>query len=254
MNLYEAINVRKTVHRFSMSELSPKELDRIRRHFAEVTNLFGNIGTDMVIMNNRKGKNSPAGLLGIRAPYYLVFYSEEKPKYIMNLGYLMQQMALYLCTRGLGACFVRKVHLKKEQMTRNGKTAVTALAFGTAKGAYVRKAVDACRKPLEQICTFREQPRQWVRQMAEAARMAPSAMNRQPWRFIVYDNSIHIYTTRESASELSQADELSFGALFANLMVAGEELWLELDLIRLNSIAQNQYRQEQYLLSVVLIS
>lgn len=237
-----------------MSELPGRELDRIRKHFSEVTNLFGNIDTDMIILDNRKGNNRVAGMFGVKAPYYLVFYSEEKPRYLMNLGYLMQQMALFLCTKGLGACFVKNIHLKKDQMMVNGKKAIVALAFGKSKEPYIRKASEAYRKPLEQICTFREQPRQWVRQMVEAARMAPSRNNRQPWRFIVYDNCIHIYTSGASSEQLSVADELSFGALFANLLVAGEELWLELDLIRLNSIAQNQYRQEQYLLSVVLIS
>ncbi|MCQ2509571.1 MAG: nitroreductase family protein [Lachnospiraceae bacterium] len=254
MNLYEAIHVRKTVRKYAMTELPGKELDRIRRHFSDVTNLFGNIDTDMVIFDNRKGNNRVSGLLGLKAPYYLVFYSEEKPKYMMNLGYLMQQMALYLCTRGLGACFVRNIHLKKEQMTLDGKKAVCALAFGKSKEAYIRKASEAYRMPLEKICTFREQPRQWVRQMVEAARMAPSRKNRQPWRFVVFDNCIHIYTTGVSSDQLNMAEELSFGALFANLLVAGEELWLELDLIRLDSIAQNQYKPEQYLLSVVLIS
>ncbi len=254
MNLYDAIYTRKTVHKYAMSEVPGKELDRIRSHFYEVTNLFGNIETDMVILDNRRGKNPVSGLFGVKAPYYLVFYSEEKPRYIMNAGYLMQQMALYLCTKGLGACVVNNFHLRKEQRSLKGKKAVAALAFGRGREAVIRKSHEAPRKSIEEICTFREQPRQWVRQMVDAARMAPSIWNRQPWRFVVYDNCIHIYTTGESAERLSPSVEQSFGALFANLMVAGEELWLELDLIRLNSIAQNQYKQEQYLLSVVLIS
>lgn len=254
MNLYEAIHVRKTVRKYVMSELPEKDLDRIRKHFGEVTNLFGNIDTDVMILESKKGMNNVAGLFGVKAPYYMVFYSEEKPKYRMNLGYLMQQMALYLCTRGLGACFIKSVHLRKEYQTLNGKKAIAALAFGKAKEAYIRKASLAYRKPLEQICTFREQPRQWIRQMVEAARMAPSRKNRQPWRFVVFDNCIHIYSAGTAVDQLTLADELSFGALFANLLVTGEELWLELDLIRLESIAQSQYKQEQYLLSVVLIS
>ncbi len=254
MNLYEAIHVRKSVSRYVMNEIPEKELDRLKKYFSEVTNLFGNIDTEVEILDNTEGKNSAAGLLGVKAPYYMIFYSEDKPKAMMNLGYLMQQMALYLCTRGLGACYIKNPRLKKYDRTRNGKTALAALAFGKAKGSHVRKAAEAQRKPLSQICTFREQPRQWVRQMVEAGRMAPSKGNRQPWRFVVYDNSIHIYTAGESAERLSREEEMAFGALFANLLVAGEELWLELDLIRLESLASSQYKPEQYLLSVVLIS
>ncbi|MDO4490170.1 MAG: nitroreductase family protein [Lachnospiraceae bacterium] len=254
MNLYEAIHVRKTVRKFAMTELPEKELDRIRRHFSQVTNLFGNIDVDIRILDNRKGNNHVSGLMGVKAPYYLVFYSEEKPRYKMNLGYLMQQMALYLCTRGLGACFVRRLHLKREHMMQDGKMAVAALAFGKSREGVVRKPMQASRIPMEKVCTFREEPRQWVRQMVEAARMAPSRHNSQPWRFVVFDNCIHIYTTGASGSALSFAEELCFGALFANLVVAGEELWLELDLIRLDSVVHTQYKPEQYLLSAVLIS
>ncbi len=254
MNLYEAIYVRKSVRKFVKQELPEKELDRIPRYFSQVKNLFGNIDTDMVILDNCKKRNPVSGLFGVKAPYYLVFYSEEKPRHLINLGYLMQQMALYLCTRGYGACCVENVHVNRYMRVRNGKKAVCALAFGKARGAYTRKASEARRKPLSAICTFQEQPRQWMRQMVEAARMAPSRGNRQPWRFVVYDNAIHIYTAGESAERLSPEDELSFGALFANLMVAGEEIWLELDLIRLNDLKAGRYKPEQYLLSVVLIS
>ncbi|MDO4617492.1 MAG: nitroreductase family protein [Lachnospiraceae bacterium] len=254
MNLYEAIQVKKSVRSFTMGELPEKELDRIGRHFSEVTNLFGNIETDFAVLDNHKGRNPVSGFLGVRAPYYMIFYSENTSRSMMNIGYLMQQMALYLCTRGFGTCFVRKLHLKKSQKVKNGKKAVAALAFGRAKGAYTRKMVDAHRMPLGKICTFREQPRLWMRQMVEAGRMAPSIWNSQPWRFVVYDNCIHIYTAGESHDRLSEAHELAFGALFANLMTAGEELWLELDLIRLNTVPVSQYKPEQYLISVVLIS
>lgn len=254
MNLYEAIFVRKTVHKYSMAELPQRELERICQHFASLPNLFGSIDTEIRILDNRKGNKKVSGVLGVKAPYYMVFYSEEKPKYRMNLGYLMQQMALFLCARGLGACFVPTVHLKKNQRSIGEKKAVTAVAFGRPREAHTRKQSEASLMPMEKICTFREQPRQWVRQMVDAARMAPSKGNRQPWRFLVYDNSIHIYSTNHSSQQLSLTEEISFGAVFANLVVAGEELWLELDLIRLESIAQNLYKKEQYLLSVVLIS
>ena len=57
----------------------------------------------------------------------------------------------------------------------------------------------------------------------EAARLAPSSMNSQPWRFVVYDNRIHIFSKKHSAEQLKKWDEVNFGIMFANLMVAAEE-------------------------------
>ena len=56
MNLYEAIFVRKSVRNYSMEGLSNQVLDKIRVHYQELTSLFGNIDTDIAILDNRKGQ------------------------------------------------------------------------------------------------------------------------------------------------------------------------------------------------------
>ena len=66
-----------------------------------------------------------------------------------------------------------------------------------------------------------------MRQLLEAARLSPSSMNIQPWRFVVYDSKIHIYTKKHAAEDMSRyrLDELNFGIMFANMMTAAEE-WI----------------------------
>ena len=86
----------------------------------------------------------------------------------------------------------------------------------------------------------------------EAARLAPSSMNSQPWRFVVYDNRIHIFSKKHSAEQLKKWDEVNFGIMFANLMVAAEEAWLDVDLIRLEDISQKNFPNNQYVLSAIL--
>ena len=99
---------------------------------------------------------------------------------------------------------------------------------------------------------FKEVPRQWMTQMLEAARLSPSSMNSQPWRFVVYDNRILIFSKKHSVEKLRKWDEVNFGIMFANMMVAAEELWLDVDLIRLGDISQKNFSNNQYVLSAIL--
>ena len=88
----------------------------------------------------------------------------------------------------------------------------------------------------------------------EAARLAPSSYNGQPWRFVVYSNRIHIFSKKASVDRFKKWDELNFGIMFAHIMIVAEELWLDLDLIRLEDISQKTFSKNQYVLSAVLKS
>ena len=47
-------------------------------------------------------------------------------------------------------------------------------------------------------------------------------------------------------------DEINFGILFANMMTVAEELWLDVDLIRLDNISQKTFPNTEYILSAIL--
>ena len=170
----------------------------------------------------------------------------------MNMGYMMEQMVLYMCSIGIGTCYMGSNRVKKSQQTLDGKKLVGIVAFGKSKGSHVRKQSEAKRLSLEELSIFKEVPRQWMKQFLEAARLAPSSMNSQPWRFVVYDNRIHIFSKKHSLEQLRKWDEVNFGIMFANMMVVAEELWLDVDLIRLEDISQKNFPNNQYVLSAIL--
>lgn len=235
-----------------MEALAPDILGQIERHFGEVDGLFGQFGAEAVVIDNTKGQMKKLGVFGVKAPYYLAFYSEEGERYLMNMGYQMEQMVLYLCCMGLGTCFLGSMKLPKQFQKRGSKRLVGILAFGRAKGSYTRRKIEAKRLSLDELCVYKEVPRQWMNQLLEAARLAPSTLNSQPWRFVVYDNRIHIFSKKHGVGKFGKWDEMNFGIMFANMMVAAEELWLEVDLIRLEEITQKNFSNSQYVLSAIL--
>lgn len=139
MNLYEAIFVRKSVRNYINEALSPQILDKIRDHFRELTGLFGGIETSISVLDNRKGQQKFLSIFSVRAPYYMAFYSEEAPRYLMNAGYLMEQMVLYLCSIGLGSCYIGSRRVRRELQVKDGKKLIGIIAFGKSKGAHTRK-------------------------------------------------------------------------------------------------------------------
>ena len=252
MNLYEAIFLRKSVRNYEMEPVSGEILQEMREFYGEIEGLNPGIHTEISIIDNTRGKNRMMHLFGVKAPYYLAFYSEEKDLAQMNAGYILEQIALFLCTKGLGTCFLGGIKPRMGNMRRGNMKFVIMLAFGKSRGSYTRKAVDAKRMDLKDLCVYKEVPRQWMKQLLEAARLAPSSMNSQPWRFVVYDNRIHVFAKKHNMNHLGKFEELNFGIMFSHLMVVAEELWLDVDLIRLEDITLKNFPNNQYILSAIL--
>ena len=256
MNQYEAIFVRKSVRSYLNDPVRPEFLEEIRAKSREFMPLFEEIVTDITIVDNRKGQFRRFPFPGLRAPYYILFYSEKAPRYQMNIGYLMQQMSLWLCSQGYGTCFLGDIRVKKDLQTKGDMVLTGMMAFGRPHGSSTRKRSEAKRLPLDELCVFRETPRDGMRSILEAARMAPSSMNSQPWRFVVMEGRTHIFTRKHKADQMIRHkwEEVDFGILFANIMTAAEELWLDVDLIRLENLTQKSFPSSQYVISAVLRS
>ncbi len=252
MNLYEAIFVRKSVRSYTMDALNTQIFEGLRKYYEDIKDLFGGIATELEVLDNRQGQYKRLSAFTVKAPYYLALYSEEKDRAQMNAGYLMEQLVLYLCSKGIGTCFVGSLLVKHSMLRKGDKKLMVLVAFGKSRGSHTRRPIDAKRLELKELCVYKEVPRQWMKQLLEAARLAPSSMNSQPWRFVVYDSRIHIFSKKRSMERLKRWDEVNFGIMFANMMVVAEELWLDVDLIRLEEITQKNFPNNQYVLSAIL--
>ena len=253
MNNYEAIFARKSVRKYHMRELSGQLLEQVERCCQDTTTtLFGDMEVEYRIFKYNDHVIRTVSPFTVKAPYYLALYIKPQPKAGMNAGYIMQQISLYLVTIGLGSCFIGGRILKKKYQTVGDKEPMLILAFGEAREPVTRKPVDARRLPLNELCVYKEVPRQWMKQLLEAAQMAPSSMNSQPWRFVVYDNRIHIFSVKKISEKFNRLEEVNFGIMFANMMTVAEELWLDVDLIRLDNISQKSFPNTEYILSAIL--
>ena len=144
-------------------------------------------------------------------PQLITIYSEETEGYLENIGFLFQQMDLYLQTLGLGVCWLGMGRMNSRTTTVvEGMKFVIMLAFGHPKGDQLRHDLKGFkRKSMEQI-TDKADPG------LEPARLAPSAVNSQPWYFAHEGDTIHVYCSKKGS-------RLDIGIALAHLYVANEE-------------------------------
>lgn len=233
-----------------MDPVAPELLEGLKAYYAGIRSIFAGIETEISIIENLEHPRK-FGIWGIKAPYYLAIYSEKKDRYGMNAGYIMEQISLYLLEQGIGSCFFGSAVVPRPLRTKGGKEMVIMMAFGMAKNSCTRNSSEAKRLEFRRICSCKEPTRQWVHQLLEAARMAPSSFNSQPWRFLVREDRIHVFAGDGGAGKAGKYLDFNFGVMFSHLMTAADEFWMDIDLIRLEDISQKNFKNSNYILSVI---
>lgn len=144
-------------------------------------------------------------------PQLITIYSEEADGYLENIGFLFQQMDLFLQTLGLGVCWPGMGRMNpKTTAAVEGMKFVIMLAFGHPKGDQLRHDLKGFkRKPMEQIADKADS-------RLEPARLAPSAVNSQPWFFAHEGDAIHVWCSKKGS-------RLDAGIALAHLYVGNED-------------------------------
>ena len=93
-----------------------------------------------------------------------------------------------------------------------------------------------------------------MKTILRAARLAPSAFNSQPWRFIVYSDRIYVFARKSRLpGRVAQAmREFSIGVMLSHIMLAAEELWMELETATEEQYASKTYKNGDYVATLYL--
>ncbi|MBB2182234.1 nitroreductase family protein [Lachnospiraceae bacterium MD1] len=253
MNTFDAIFSRKSVRHFQYEKLEWDVISDILEYANSLPLLIEGIAIEFKLVSNieaNQGFNNP---FSVRAPYYICISSENKEDYLLNAGYLMQQLNLYITAKGLGTCFVLsgpgrglKASMKYEY--------VIALAFGKTVSSPYRDSSKAKRLPESDVVVYKEEVTPDIKQIINAARLAPSAYNSQPWRFVVYKNRIHIFTKKNSflAKALDYNKMIDMGIMLANLLLASEELWVDTSLTKSDTLKNKLFQNNEYVCTVII--
>jgi hypothetical protein len=137
------------------------------------------------------------------APYYVAFIGSMKERTVQEVtGYLGEGIILEATALGFNTCWVggffrRDAVARQTNLQENERVlAISPIGYSRDKTDRVRvSAKKHQRKDLTRLVkSSYVEKNTWSKAAVEAARLAPSAVNRQPWRFEIEENAITIKT------------------------------------------------------------
>lgn len=169
MDFYSQIFKRKSFHIFrNIGKLSEDDISKLNVFVNSVTPLDSSIRTEIRIVPESETTCKRG------AEYCILFYSEKKGEYLRNIGYMGEQIDLYLASQDIGALWYGIGRPKEIQS--NGLDFVIMIAIAKMpKNKFRKDMFKSKRKPIDEI---------WIGEtlgIAEIVRFAPSACNTQPW-------------------------------------------------------------------------
>lgn len=174
--LYAAIWHRKSIRKYDMTPLPGATLASLRKFASSIRPLDRQIKCEFSYLGPDDVKN----MASIKAPHYICLYSEKADNYLLNAGFLLQQIDLYLSAHDLGSCWLGMAKPAKQvPLERNGLEFVIMLAFGKATEPVHRTdSAEFHRNSLTDISNIAD-----AAELLEPVRIAPSASNTQVWFF-----------------------------------------------------------------------
>lgn len=232
-----------------MEAIDVRILDNLMKYAEHLEMLAEHHQVTFQLIENLQPKSSAS--FTVKAPYYLVLYSLQNEDYLVNAGYLMEQITLYLTTKGIGSCYIGMNKLEAEEEYHP----TVVLAFGKTDHNIHRDSRKIKRIQLDELCSFKATVNDNIKQMLQAARLAPSALNRQPWRFVVYDNRIHVFCKKEIMviKHYRSLQYIDIGIALSHLILAAEELWLNTELVKSENIAEKSFKKNEYMLTLKIM-
>lgn len=171
-DLYPFIFKRKSFHLFrgvGDDHITQEELSDIEKAYESFERLYPDISTKIRIVEAKKVNFKRD------AEYCVMIYSEKKDNYLMNAGYIGQQLDLYCVGKDIGTLWFGIG--KPDEPQYEGLDYVIMIALHKVKdqSLYRKDMFAAKRKSVEEIWKGDDL------EIANIVRFSPSACNSQPW-------------------------------------------------------------------------
>ena len=186
--LYDMIFKRKSFHLFrniGNEKITEEELLDIEEEFNKLKPLIEDIKIKIKIV--KKATTCHRG-----QEYCLLFYSEKKDNYLQNIGYLGEQLDLYLVSKNIGTLWFGIGKVKEKQIDGLDFVIMMAIAKVDSPDKFRKDMYKSKRKEISEIW----QGDNYL-DIANIVRFAPSACNTQPWYVESSKDEIKVYRYRK---------------------------------------------------------
>ncbi|MDP3066803.1 MAG: nitroreductase family protein [Methanobacteriaceae archaeon] len=242
--LYHAIFRRKSVRRYNPSPLDEKDLMEIENLLGKLEPLYPEIKTKFKVVSTEMIKTR----MMKKAPHYLLAFSEKKEGYLENVGFMLQQMDLYLSQWGFGTCWQGIPKPRKEVLESSFLNYVILLTMGKPQEALHRDITEFKRKNIEGITDLSD-----GLGLLEPVRLAPSSTNSQPWYFTGDNRLIHAYCRKSNALKailVKKFNQIDLGIALYHLKLAADHQGKSVEFTVNNEAENNPPDGYYYVMSV----
>jgi nitroreductase len=232
---YPAINKRHSRRQFEAGRAVPVEMWQRLQTVARTFKPFPGIRLELATAAVETVFKGALGSYGKvkDAPAYLVIIANTHQSAFQEMaGYTAEGLILEATSMGLSTCWVagffNPYATAKQIPLQSGERilAVSPIGYPSEDKTLEEKIISGFgrsqkRIPLSQFVTGLEAARwpAWMAEALEAVRLAPSAMNRQPWRIYIESNSV-LFSTSGGLSEFNVSKRLDCGIAMLHFEVA----------------------------------
>lgn len=209
MNYIEAIKNRKSVRTFDKNKnIDSALLNEIKEFMNNVTNPYG-LKIEWFLLNSDEYKLSSPVIVGEK--YYILGKMKKELNAEEAFGYELEEIVLYLKTLDLGttwmagtfsrSLFEKAINLNSDEIM----PCVTPIGYKAAKMSIreklMRRGIKADTRLEFNDLFFKNDFNTKLdnddldkyKDILELVRIAPSAVNKQPWRILLCDNKFYFY-------------------------------------------------------------
>ena len=185
--LYDMIFKRKSFHLFrniGKEKISEKELKDMEKEFSKLVPLIEDIKVKIKIVKKEsiiRGQE-----------YCILFYSEKKDNYLQNIGYIGEQLDLYLVSKNIGTLWFGIGKPDEQEVDGLDFVIMIAIAKVDSPDKFRKDMYKSKRKELSEIWSG-----DYYQDIANIVRFTPSACNTQPWKVEATKNEIKVYRYRK---------------------------------------------------------
>ena len=209
MNYIDAIKERKSVRTFNKNKaIEPSLLEEIKEFMNKQTNPYG-LKIEWFLLNSEEYNLSSPVIVGEK--YYIIGKIDKVDHAEEAFGYEFEEIILFLKTKGLGTTwmagtfpredFEKVINLKENEIM----PCVTPIGYKAKKMSIreilMRKGIKADTRLDFNDLFFKndfntkldESDLAKYKDVFELVQVAPSAVNKQPWRLVLNDNKVYFY-------------------------------------------------------------
>lgn len=259
---YDNIFKRHSTRSFNLDPLDKKSLDRVKSIIENPPNLFENLKvTFNLVEDGLEFSENSSGIIGayskIKAPHFLVLTVKEKPGHRQATGYSLAHVVLLLNDLGIGTCItypsVDKSIISKYVDLNEDDIAILFIAFGTPlhPTELYQKTDPSKRRSIKDLIVEGPVKRKY-KYILEAARLAPSSFNTQPWRFAVDKNKIHLLRIKLGFIKnklFSSSNKIDMGIALAFMIISLKAKGMKFRLVKENL----PYDNLEYMITIEII-